>query len=111
MLFPLRGSHQVSLVPEDSSAQKVSHWLSCFTLDHLASHPACHPLGLFCTRSELNAVVLNLMRHVWGTGAEREWECGVQMCEGESKAYQLLVPAGGGLFLFSFPGSAGEVIH
>lgn len=48
---------------------------------------------------------------MWGTGAEREWECGVQMCEGESKAYQLLVPEGGGLFLFSFPSSAGEVIH
>lgn len=38
----------------------------------------------------------------------------MQMCEGESKAYQLLVPEGGGLFLFffsSFPSSAGEVRH
>ncbi|XP_009321410.1 PREDICTED: R-spondin-2 [Pygoscelis adeliae] len=82
MLFPSRGSHQVSLVPEDSNTQKVSHWLRCFTLHCLASPPACQPLGLLCTRSELNAVVLNLERHVWGTGAEREWECGVQMCEG-----------------------------
>lgn len=42
-------------------------------------------------------------------GSREEWECGVQMCEGESKAYQLLVPESVGLF--SFPGSAGEVFH
>lgn len=43
-------------------------------------------------------------------GALRELECGVQMFEGESKAYQLLVPEGGGLFLVFVADSAGEVI-
>lgn len=43
-------------------------------------------------------------------GAQRELECGVQMFEGESKAYQLLVPEGGGLFLVFVADSAGEVI-
>lgn len=47
--------------------------------------------------------MLNLVSPVWGMAAERELECGVQMCEGESKAYQLLVPEGGGLFLGFFP--------
>lgn len=46
--------------------------------------------------------MLNLVSPVWGMGAEMELECGVQMCEGESKAYQLLVPEGGGLFLVFF---------
>lgn len=89
----------------------MSHQLSCFTPECLASCPACHPLRLFCTRLELNVVVLNLVRRVQGTGAEMEWECGVQLCEGERKAYQLLVLEGCGLFFFCFPGCAGEVIH
>lgn len=101
----------MSLGPENSNTEKMSHSLSCFIPDCLASHPACQPLGLVCPRLELNAVMLNLERLVWGMRAEREWECGVQMCEGESKAYQLLVPESGGLFLFSFPSSAGEVVH
>lgn len=110
MLFPSSGSHCLSLMPEDSNTQSVP-LAGLFHTDCLPSCPACHPPGLFCTRSELNAVGLKLVRRVWVTGTEREWECGVQMCEGESKAYQLPVPEGGGLFLFSFAGSAGEVIH
>lgn len=68
------------------------------------------PTRIICASLELNAVMLNLVSPVWGMGAERELECGVQMCEGESKAYQLLVPEGGGLFLVFVADSAGEVI-
>lgn len=72
---------------------RLLHFLSCLP-----------PTRIICTRSELNPVMVNVVTPVWGMGAERELECGVQMCEGESKAYQLLVPEGGGLFLvFFFP--------
>lgn len=90
------------LVPEDSNTQSVP-LTELFHTRLLCFLSCLPPTRIVCTRLELNAVTLNLVSPVWGMGARRELECGVQMCEGESKAYQLLVPEVGGLFLAFFP--------